>query len=114
MQDAGSVGVIAPVLLVFDLLRAGVVHAPYRPGFVNVTGLIVLYFLPTLIAGLRRSTMTLWVALIDLLLGWTVVGWIVALVMAIASSRKPPSGVVNVPPPAPPSSSPPGPGPESH
>ena len=78
--------------LASDLLRAGVVHAPYRPGFVNVTGLIVLYFLPTIIAGLRRSTMTVWVALIDLLAGWTVVGWIVALVMAIASARQPPNG----------------------
>jgi len=73
-------------------LRMGVVHAPYRPGFVNVTGLLVLYFLPTIIAGLRRSTMTVWVALIDLLLGWTVVGWIVALVMAIASARRQPNG----------------------
>jgi len=80
------------MLLVSDLLRAGVVHAPYRPGFVNVTGLIVLYFLPTIIAGLRRSTMTVWVALIDLLLGWTVVGWIVALVMAIASARQQANG----------------------
>ncbi|HYS28943.1 MAG TPA: superinfection immunity protein [Candidatus Limnocylindria bacterium] len=92
MQEAGSVRVTAPMVLALDLLRAGVVHAPYRPGFVNVTGLIVLYFLPTIIAGLRRSTMTVWVALIDLLAGWTVVGWIVALVMAIASARQQPNG----------------------
>ncbi len=99
MQGAGSGRVTAPMVLAADLLRAGVVHAPYRPGFVNVTGLILLYFLPTIIAGLRRSTMTLWVALIDLLLGWTVVGWIVALVMAIASARRQPNGQT---PPAPP------------
>jgi T4 superinfection immunity protein len=83
---------------------------PHRPGFVNLTALIVLYFLPTLIAALRRSTMTGWVALINLLAGWTVVGWLVALVMAIASSRKQATVVVNLPPPPPPppGSSPPG------
>lgn len=86
---------------------------PHRPGFVNVTALIVLYFLPTIIAGLRRSTVTVWVALINLLAGWTVVGWLVALVMAIASSRRPPAVVVNMQPPAPPSSNPSGPGPEN-
>jgi hypothetical protein len=80
------------MVLALDILRVGIVHAPYRPGFVNVTALIILYFLPTIIAGLRRSTMTVWVALIDLLLGWTVVGWIVALVMAIASARQQPDG----------------------
>ena len=79
------------MVLASHLLRVGVVHAPYRPGFVNVTALIMLYFLPTIFAGLRRSTMTVWVVLINLLAGWTVIGWIVALVMAIASARQQPS-----------------------
>jgi hypothetical protein len=89
------------------------VVAPHRPGFVNVTGLIALYFLPTIIAGLRRSTMTVWVVLINLLAGWTVLGWLVALVMAIASSRKQRTVVVDGRPPAPPSSESSAPGPES-
>ncbi len=92
--------------LASTLLWAGVVHAPPRPGFVSLTGLILLlafYFLPTIIALSRRSTMTVWVVLIDLLAGWTVVGWIVALVMAIASARELPTVTVNVQaPPAPP------------
>jgi len=103
MQGAESVRVTVAMVLASDLLRAGVVHAPYRPGFVNVTALIVVYLLPTIIAGLRRSTMTVWVALVDLLLGWTVVGWIVALVMAIASPRQQPNGQA---PPAPPTTPP--------
>ncbi len=68
-------------------------HPPARPGSINVLlGLVILlvfYFLPTVIARARRSTMTVWVVLIDLLAGWTLVGWVVALVMALASSRKP-------------------------
>ncbi len=68
-----------------------VLVAPHRPGFVNVTALVILYFLPAIIAGLRRSTMMVWVVLINLLAGWTVVGWIVALVMAIASARQQPT-----------------------
>lgn len=79
------------MVLASHLLRVGVVHAPYRPGFVNVTALILVYFLPTIIAGLRRSTMMVWVVLINLLAGWTVAGWIVALVMAIASARQQPT-----------------------
>jgi hypothetical protein len=75
------------MVLASGLLRAGVVHAPYRPGFINVTALIALYFLPTIIAGFRRSTMTVWVVLINLLAGWTVLGWLVALVMAVASAH---------------------------
>ncbi len=86
---------------------------PRRPGFVNVTFVIVVYFLPAIVARLRRSTMTVWVALINLLAGWTVVGWLVALVLAIASSRRPPTVVVHVPSPAPPPSNPAGPDPES-
>ena len=99
MQGAESVRVIVAMVLAPDLLRAGVVHAPYHPGFVNVTALIVVYLLPTIIAGLRRSTMTVWVGLVDLLLGWTVVGWIVALVMAIASPRQRPNGQAPLAPP---------------
>lgn len=82
---------------------------PARPGSVNLAALVVLlafYFLPTIIAFSRRAAARVWVALINLLAGWTVVGWIVALVMAIASAREQPTVVVNVQaPPPPPSAS---------
>lgn len=44
---------------------------------------IVLYFLPTLIAVLRKHKNKLAVFLLNLLLGWTVLGWIVALIWSV-------------------------------
>jgi Na+/H+-dicarboxylate symporter len=47
--------------------------------------LFVMYWVPTIIAVLRRTPSALGVAAINFFLGWTVIGWIVALVMALAS-----------------------------
>jgi len=44
---------------------------------------IALYFVPTIIAVLRHSHLTLPVVLINVLLGWTLIGWVVALVMSL-------------------------------
>ena len=48
---------------------------------------LVAYWLPTLIAVIRRTDALVGVVLINLLLGWTVIGWIVALVMSFGSAR---------------------------
>ena len=59
----------------------------------SVLGFVVslaLYFLPTIVASARRSTRTGTVFVIDLLLGWSFLGWIVAMVVAVASNRRPP------------------------
>lgn len=47
--------------------------------------LIGLYFTPTVIASGMGSPMTGIVFLINLLLGWTIIGWFVALIMGIAT-----------------------------
>jgi hypothetical protein len=44
------------------------------------------YLLPWAIAATRNKENTLAIALIDLLLGWSVVGWIAALVMACTAN----------------------------
>jgi len=43
----------------------------------------VLYFLPAIIAAVRGKRDTLAIFLLNLFLGWTFVGWIVALVWAV-------------------------------
>jgi len=43
---------------------------------------IVLYFLPTLIAVNRRHYETARIFALNLLLGWTVFGWVIALIAA--------------------------------
>ncbi len=45
--------------------------------------IFALYFLPTLIAVLRQHKNTLAVFLLNLLLGWTVLGWIGSLVWSV-------------------------------
>ena len=42
--------------------------------------LVALYFLPALVASMRGVHAQVGVILLDLLLGWTVIGWIAALI----------------------------------
>ncbi len=66
--------------------------------------LLAIYFLPSLVVGIRRvraggtvsqvgvrgSISNLWmVPLVNLFLGWTVIGWFVALLMAFAREEAP-------------------------
>ena len=46
-----------------------------------------LYFLPTLIASSRASRSQGGVFVLNLLLGWTFIGWFVALIWAVTSER---------------------------
>jgi hypothetical protein len=47
--------------------------------------LIAMYWLPTIVAVVRRTPSALGVAALNFFLGWTVIGWIVALVIALAA-----------------------------
>lgn len=49
-------------------------------------GLFVLYWLPTIIAIARHTHSALGVATLNLFLGWTGVGWFLALMWALAAS----------------------------
>src|SRR5438445_10410493 len=51
-------------------------------------GLAVLYVTPTVIVLVRRPTMPLLIITLDLVLGWTIVGWAAALVLSIALPRR--------------------------
>ena len=43
----------------------------------------VMYFLPTLIAAVRNKRDVLTIFLVNFLLGWSVIGWIVCLLWAL-------------------------------
>lgn len=53
--------------------------------FTFLAVLVFLYWLPTMIAVLRRTPSALGVAAINFFLGWTVIGWIVAMILALAA-----------------------------
>ncbi len=44
-----------------------------------------LYFLPAIVAAVRHTHNSTAVLLLNIFLGWTVIGWVVALLMAIFS-----------------------------
>ena len=44
------------------------------------------YWLPTIIAVVRRTHTAMGVAVVNFFMGWTGIGWIVALVWALAAS----------------------------
>lgn len=65
--------------------------------------LLFPYFLPTIIAIVRRKSSAVGVFLLNLFLGWTLIGWIGALIWSLGSDRQPtPTVIVNNPPPPPP------------
>ncbi len=47
-----------------------------------------IHFLPTIVAALRNSRNVVGIFLVNLFLGWTVIGWIVALIWAVTSDPK--------------------------
>ena len=47
--------------------------------------LFLMYWLPTIVAVVRRTPSALGVAAINFFLGWTVIGWVVALVIELAA-----------------------------
>ncbi len=54
-----------------------------------VAGAIV-YLLPSLIAVVRKHHQTGAVIAVNLFLGWTLIGWVIALAMALSAHRAPP------------------------
>ncbi len=59
--------------------------SPWFPGSYFLSGLLglALYFLPTIIVLARRKKKVLGPILVNVLAGWTVIGWIIALIWAL-------------------------------
>lgn len=64
-------------------------------------GVVAAYWLPTLIVIIRRGRVPSMgsVIVVNALLGWTLVGWMVALAMAFRDERPPPWPYPQQPPP---------------
>ncbi|MET4207723.1 superinfection immunity protein [Bradyrhizobium sp. LA2.1] len=58
--------------------------------------LLAIYFLPTIVAIVRHHHQTGAILLTNLLLGWTLLGWIAALIWSATAVRKPEPQVVYV------------------
>ncbi len=58
--------------------------------------LITMYWLPTIVAAVRHSPNAVAVAVLNFFLGWTIFGWIIALIWALAAKPLPPQVVIHV------------------
>lgn len=74
---------------------------PFYPGvfgWIIFTFLLLPYFLPTIIAIMRGKNNTGGIFALNFLLGWTLIGWVGALIWALSSDARP-TVIVNNPPP---------------
>ncbi len=62
------------------------------PGFTFVVGgfILLFYMLPWAIACQRHSQHTGTIFIINLVFGWTILGWLAALIWAVSEAPKPP------------------------
>ena len=64
-------------------------------GFVLIGVMFAAYWAPTIVVLLRKAPNAAQVAIVNFFLGWTFIGWIVALVMAV---KPKPTGYLAFPP----------------
>jgi threonine/homoserine/homoserine lactone efflux protein len=50
--------------------------------------LLVIYFVPAIVASVRKHRQTMAIVVLDLFLGWTLLGWVAALVWACTADTK--------------------------
>ena len=87
-----TLAVIFLLSLCFTSCAAPVIHTPSDWSFditfpywgfpFGILGL-ALYFLPTIIAAVRRHKSLLGILLVNIFLGWTFIGWIISLVWSL-------------------------------
>ena len=51
-------------------------------GFIYIIIILILYFLPTMCASYVKNKNTTSIFILNLFLGWTLIGWVVSLVWA--------------------------------
>ena len=66
-------------------------YGMYPMGWFMLTLMLFFYFLPTWVAVLRQHHNMVAIFLLNLLLGWTALGWIVALIWSATMVQKPQS-----------------------
>jgi hypothetical protein len=78
-----SVAGVTVFILVISLVTG---HGDEFGPAIGMLVLFAAYWLPTIIAGHRRISLAPAVMIVNLFLGWTFIGWVVALAMAVAGN----------------------------
>jgi hypothetical protein len=61
-------------------------------GIILVLVCVGLYFLPAIIASRKRKRNATAIGVLNLLLGWTIAGWIISLIWALTNDPPVPAG----------------------
>ena len=56
-------------------------------GFIGLFIIIVIYFCPTIVATNRKHPNTISISILNTLLGWSIIGWILALIWSTSYFR---------------------------
>jgi Superinfection immunity protein len=72
-----------------DLPQSGARKSSSADAWVLLFALVVMYFMPTMIAANRHHHNALAISALNLLLGWTFLGWVIALVWACTRTETP-------------------------
>ncbi|APQ42422.1 hypothetical protein PBI_BLUE_70 [Mycobacterium phage Blue] len=73
--------------LALGAIVALIVLMSISPSHALLVVLGTAYFVPTIVAYYRKASLRQPVAVINVFLGWTFIGWVVALAMAVKDSR---------------------------
>lgn len=57
-------------------------------GLIALFIILAVYFLPSIIASHKKHRNAEAISILNLLLGWTILGWIIALVWALMKEKK--------------------------
>jgi len=63
------------------------VHLTGLPAVIEILVSIAIYFLPTIIVLARKRRSPVLVILLNVFLGWTLIHWLVALILSFGTSR---------------------------
>ena len=85
MKFALSVLFVLLVAVGLHILRE---HVPDAGGWILLVALSGVYFAPTITAANAGSRFLLPIFVLNLFLGWTFIGWFVALIWAVTSERR--------------------------
>ena len=54
----------------------------------NIVILAIIYFIPTVISIIKKHTYKLYIICINIILGWTLIGWLVCLIWSLIDNKK--------------------------
>jgi Superinfection immunity protein len=81
---------LAGVALALLVLMGLVIWQGKQPAAVNALLLLVVYGLPGIIAEVRAHHQRMAIIGMNILLGWTILGWVIALIWAVSATPPPP------------------------